>query len=134
MYSRAEKAAPDEPTTGCSGGGDAKDVVDLVDDHIPDGIDEEVLQQASVHHLHLPALKFLKFLIMFGSILNHEGSHVDGRPALLILKSRILIRMFGSILNYKGSHSVLLGGGGASQHSSEKEADNKHRLDHDQRG
>ena len=83
MYSRAEKAAPDQPTTGCRGGGDAEDVVDLVDDHVPDQVDDEVLQQAPVHHLKLPAL-------------------LTG-----------------------------LSGSGASQHSTQKEADNKHRLDHD---
>ena len=55
-YSRAEKATPNQTTTGCCCCGDAKDVVNLVDDHVPDGVDEEVLQQAPLQHLQLPAL------------------------------------------------------------------------------
>ena len=55
-YSRAEKATPYEPSTWCCCCGDAEDVVDLVDDHVPDGVDQQVLQQPPVHHLQLPTL------------------------------------------------------------------------------
>ena len=55
-YSRAEKATPYEPSTWCCCCGDAEDVVDLVDDHVPDGVYQQVLQQPPVHHLQLPAL------------------------------------------------------------------------------
>ena len=47
---RTEQATSDEAGARRGGGGDAEDVVDLVDDHVPDCVDEEVLQQTPVQH------------------------------------------------------------------------------------
>ena len=56
VHSRADQAEGSTVRCGCGGGGDAEDVVDLVDDHVPDHVDEQVLQQPPVHHLQLLAL------------------------------------------------------------------------------
>ena len=48
---RTEEAAANQARAGSGGGGDPQDGVDLVDDHVPDQADEEVLHQAPVDHL-----------------------------------------------------------------------------------
>ena len=49
--SRTEDTAAERSRAGSGGGGDAEDGVDLVDDHVPDHADDEVLHQSSVSDL-----------------------------------------------------------------------------------
>ena len=45
---RAKETATKESSTGCCCGCNSKDAVDLVDDHVSDKIDNEILNQSSV--------------------------------------------------------------------------------------
>ena len=51
FYGRTQETAANKSSAGGGGGGDAEDGVDLVDDHVPDHIDDEVLHQSSVSDL-----------------------------------------------------------------------------------
>ena len=73
VYSRANKAEGATVRCWCGGGGDAEDVVDLVDDHVPDGVDQQILQQPPVHH-QLPAL-----LTGLGRLNNNNDNKLDSQ-------------------------------------------------------
>ena len=86
VHSRANQAEGSTVRCGCGGGGDAEDVVDLVDDHVPDGVDQQVLQQPPVHH-QLPAL-----LTGLGGLNNNNIKSIIStmprtRHSLIVLKA-----------------------------------------------